>query len=182
MHAQPRVEVRTDQPYVAVPVHLALQELHVVDGIFFELFGWLEARGVPATGPPFIRYLVLDTAARLEIEVGIAVAATVVGDAQVRTGLIPGGSYATLAYEVRDEARHSQADADLQVWAAKNGLRWKNDTAGDREVWGGRFEFYPAGANGGGPRIAQLAYLIDERLDAESQPPTPKTIRSSAGA
>ena len=37
---------------------------------FPELFGWLAGNGIAVGGPPFIRYLVIDMAAELEIEAG----------------------------------------------------------------------------------------------------------------
>jgi hypothetical protein len=160
--SQPRVQLRPAQAYVAVAVSLAVDELHIVDGIFFELFGWLANRGLTAHAAPFIRYVVVDMAGLLEIEVGIPVANTVTGDAQVISGVIPAGSYATLTYSAIDQAGDIQANAELQAWGAERGLAWKQDRIGEREVWGGRFEFYPTALQNDGQRNAELAYLLDE--------------------
>ena len=44
---------------------------------FPELFGWLARHAIAPAGPPFIRYLVIDMAAGLQIEMGVPVATAI---------------------------------------------------------------------------------------------------------
>ena len=68
-----RIELRAAQPYAGIPVRVTMDGLSgAVDEAFPELFGWLAAHDIQAAGPPFIRYLVVDMAAELQIELAVA--------------------------------------------------------------------------------------------------------------
>ena len=60
-----------------------------VDEAFPELFGWLAAQDVPAAGAPFIRYLVIDMAAELQIELAVPIGAEISGAERVQPGVLP---------------------------------------------------------------------------------------------
>ncbi len=76
MSQQVRIELRAAQPYAGIPVRVTMDGLSgAVDEAFPELFGWLAAQDIPAAGPPFIRYLVIDMAAELQIELAVPVGA-----------------------------------------------------------------------------------------------------------
>jgi DNA gyrase inhibitor GyrI len=69
-----------------------------VDEAFPELFGWLAEQGIAPVGPPFIRYLVIDMAAELEIELAVPVSAPIARSGRVQPGVLPEGSYAVLRH------------------------------------------------------------------------------------
>src|ERR1700733_3686674 len=76
----PEVEIqrREAQPYAALPMQVTMESLAgAVDQAFPELFGWLARHAIAPAGAPFIRYLVIDMAAGLQIEMGIPVATAI---------------------------------------------------------------------------------------------------------
>jgi hypothetical protein len=73
---QPQVTRREPQPYVSVPFTVTMATFpQAADAGFPEILGWLGARGITPSGPPFIRYGVIDMDGELEIEIGAPVAA-----------------------------------------------------------------------------------------------------------
>ena len=54
--------------------------------------------GIAPSRPPFIRYLVIDMAAELEIELAVPTGAPVAGSGRVRPGVLPEGRYAVLRH------------------------------------------------------------------------------------
>ena len=100
MPQSPTVETRIDQPYAAIPVKVSMDELGaVVPPLTGQVFDWLADRGIRPAGPPFWRYVVVDMDADLALETGVAVASAVDGDERIRTGVLPGGRYATVVHK-----------------------------------------------------------------------------------
>jgi effector-binding domain-containing protein len=138
MPQSPTVETRIDQPYAAIPVKVSMDELGaVVPPLTGQVFDWLADRGIRPAGPPFWRYVVVDMDADLELETGVAVASAVDGDERIRTGVLPGGRYATVVHKGHPDTLVS-ATRDLLDWAAQRGLEW--DANG--KAWGCRLEEY----------------------------------------
>jgi effector-binding domain-containing protein len=138
MPQSPTVETRIDQPYAAIPVKVSMDQLgSVVPPLTGQVFDWLADRGIHPAGPPFWRYVVVDMDADLELETGVAVASVVEGDERIRTGVLPGGRYATVVHKGHPDTLVS-ATRDLLDWAAQRGLEW--DANGD--TWGCRLEEY----------------------------------------
>ena len=138
MGESPSIETRIDQPYAAIPVSVSMDELgSVVPPLTGQVFGWLATRGITPAGPPFWRYVVVDMEQELELETGVPVENHVEGDEQVRTGVLPAGSYATVVHTGHPDTLVS-ATRDLLDWAAERDLKW--DADGNR--WGCRLEEY----------------------------------------
>jgi effector-binding domain-containing protein len=136
--ADPTIEIRLDQPYVAIPVAVRMEELgSVVPPLTGQVFDWLAAHGIDSAGPPFWRYVVVDMEAELELETGVAVASHIEGDDQVRAGVLPAGRYATVLHTGHPATLES-ATRELLEWAAERDLEW--DANGSR--WGCRLEEY----------------------------------------
>jgi effector-binding domain-containing protein len=134
----PTIETRMDQPYVAIPVSVRIEELgSVVPLLTDRVFDWLAARGIAPTGPPFWRYVVVDMENKLELETGAPVASPVEGDGEIRTGVLPAGRYATVVHAGHPDTLVT-ATRDLLQWASARGFEW--DADGNR--WGCRLEEY----------------------------------------
>ncbi len=96
MESSPKVQQRDAQPYLAIHRHVTGEMAATVDDAFPELFSWLRAHGFEPSGPPFIRFLVVDEEGEpLELEVAAPVAKRAEGDHEVRAGALPAGRYAT---------------------------------------------------------------------------------------
>lgn len=101
----------------------------VVDKLFKEFNRWLRDQGVVASGPPFLRYYVIDMQGPMDIEVGISVAEPLPGDGRVAPGILPAGRYASLIYTGSGLAGNKA----LVTWAHDNGVAWDRweDPRGD---------------------------------------------------
>lgn len=141
MIGKPKVEQRAEQPYMAIRTQATMQSLDTVipQGIE-EVFAWLGKQGVAPAGAPFIRYLVIDMEAQLEIEVGVPVANTLAGDGRILAGVLPAGRYASLIYTGIDNG--IQANWALLKWGAEQGLVWDTWAAQKGDGWGARFESF----------------------------------------
>lgn len=142
MTSEPQVEQRAAQSYAGIPVRVTMDSFpQAIDAGYPERFGWLAARGGTPAGPPFIRYLVIDMAAELEVELAVPVAAAVTGSGRVRPGVRPAGRYVTLRH-VGPYDGLVASNAALQQWARDQGIAldsWDTDRG---SAWRGRVEHY----------------------------------------
>ena len=102
----------------------------VLPGLHPEVRRWLDSRGVPADGPPFCRYNVIDMDRQLEVEAGFPVAAPLPGDDQVLAAALPAGRYATLWPTGHPDGLVGATRALLD-WAVGQGLTSGSATAAD---------------------------------------------------
>ena len=136
--SEPKLEYRKAQAYAAIRSQVAMDQIAgTLPPLNREVNQWLKARGLRPSGPPFWRYLLIDMARKLEIDVAFPVAALPGGDARVTADVLPAGIYATTTY-VGHPMGLQQATADLLAWAEEKGIEWRMD--GER--WSGRVEWY----------------------------------------
>jgi effector-binding domain-containing protein len=112
-----------------------------VDMDYPEVFGWLARHGNTPTGPPFIRYFVIDMERELEIELAVPVGEEVGSDGRVRSGVLPAGRYVTLRHVGPFDAL-TASNATLQQWAQEQGIAldsWDTDRG---SAWRGRVEHF----------------------------------------
>ena len=141
MSTAPEIVTRAEQPYVAITARLTMAELGGLRPRLSEVFAWLGARGLAPAGPPFFKYDVIDMAGKLVVEAGVPVAVEVDGDAEISSGVLPAGRYATLTH-VGHPSELEGATGMLLDWAAAQSLRWDMSPGDDGERWGSRLEFY----------------------------------------
>ncbi len=98
MNVEPKLEHRTEQPYVAVRAQVVIPFGEVLGGFWDEANAFLASKGLTPSGPPFIRYLTTDMDKKLDIEVGFPVASRVDGNDRITTGVFPEGQYAVFLY------------------------------------------------------------------------------------
>ena len=149
MISRPKVEERTEQPYVALRAQAAMHELGtVIPQLLGEVFAWLGTQGAVPEGAPFIRYLVINMAAQLDIEVGVPVAGALSGDDRICAGLLPAGRYASLVYTgPYDGNGLVEANAALLEWGTEQGLVWDTWAAENGDGFGARLESYLTNPN-----------------------------------
>jgi effector-binding domain-containing protein len=130
-----QIVLRAAQPYAGIRVRVTMDGLSgAMDEAFPELFGWLAAQDVPAAGPPFIRYLVVDMAAELQIELAVPVSADISGAERIQPGVLPAGRYVTLRHTGPYDGL-SASNAALQQWARRQGITFDTwDTPGGHGV------------------------------------------------
>lgn len=138
----PGVEMKAEQPYVAIPIQVTLREWGMADAMVPEVLDWIAKKGVKAVGAPFYRYWCLGGQdGEYALEVGVPVEHMVTGDDRVVASSIPGGSYAVAVHRGDPDMLHDSLEA-LERWALSEGLQFDKRWEEEEEIWNGRFEFY----------------------------------------
>jgi effector-binding domain-containing protein len=136
----PVVADRPAQPYVAIRAQVTMQTMDdILVPLGPQVLAWLRERDIPAAGPPFWKYNVIDMDRVLEVEVGVPVTAPADGDDRVLAGVLPAGRYATLRYTGHPDGLIGVI-ASLREWASQEGLTWDMTNTPDGERWAARLE------------------------------------------
>ncbi len=139
---EPRLERREKLNYVAICTTVTMQRMAtVMQKLMPEVGGWLRAHNVKASGPEFIRYIRIDMAKELDIEVGVPVAKPQIGSGRVKPGVLPAGKYAVLTH-FGNYSGLVAPNAEIQEWAKKKCLDWSVTKTKKGDEWAGRAEFY----------------------------------------
>jgi effector-binding domain-containing protein len=142
MSYEPQIQVRAAQPYVAIQRIVTMDGISgAVDEAFPELFGWLAANAIAMGGPPFIRYLVIDMAAELEIELAVPVGTPAAGSGLIRTGVLSEGRYVVLRHTGPYDGLIA-SNAALQRWAREHRVEFDTWDTARGSAWRSRTEHY----------------------------------------
>ncbi|WP_152365532.1 GyrI-like domain-containing protein [Microlunatus speluncae] len=158
---EPRVEDRSEQPYVSIRTRANFTEWGGVNALIGEVQDWLAARELAPAGPPLYRYhLIGNLTDRFDVEVGFPVAAPVAGDERVITGALPAGRYLVLEHRGHPDSIGG-SHAALVDWAEAHGVALTGSP--DRLRWGLMFESYvtdPAEVPEPGQWVTELVYQV----------------------
>ena len=132
---------RAARPTVTVARTVTMTTISQVADEIAVLIGWLAAHGLPAAGPPFLRYLVIDMAGDLLIQAGVPVSGPVQGDADVELDELPEGDYLTTMHVGAYEGLYGATGA-LLAHAGRHGLRFDKHPSDAGEVWTSRLEWF----------------------------------------
>lgn len=132
---------RAAQPAATVTRTMTMATLGELADAIPPLLDWLAARGQAPSGPPFWRYLVIDMAADMVVQVGVPVAVAVGGDEHVEPDELPAGEYLTTVHVGPYEGLY-QATAGLLAHAGRAGLTFDKHPSDAGEVWTSRLEWY----------------------------------------
>lgn len=160
----PSLNVRGEQPYVAVRVQVTLPEWGRVDVLVGEVLDWCGREGVVPVGAPFRRYRVVGgQSVPFDLEVGVPVAERPPGDGRIVAGVMPAGPYAVAIHRGHPD-RLDEAHDELQEWVRGAGMRLATRREGGNVVWEGRFESFltdPAEQPDPERWSTELAYLLE---------------------
>jgi effector-binding domain-containing protein len=142
MVTEPKIVDRSEQASVGIRTQVSLEEFaSVIDKTFPEVFAWLEKQNVAPAGAPFIRYHIINMTDKLDVEMGVPVAATMSGDGRVSAGVLPAGRYATLVYTGPYDGL-MEANRVLIDWAKEKGIAWDRWDDENGDAFRSRVEFY----------------------------------------
>lgn len=141
MVTEPKIQHRNAEHYVAIPAELTMQEMAQTSQIFDQLVAWLAARDIQEYGKLFIRYIVIDMAAKMQLEFGAFLPNAIEGDAQVVTGVIPEGDYATLVYHGHYDGLYD-ANGQMVKWAHEHQVKWDQFDSDKGDGFISRLEIY----------------------------------------
>jgi effector-binding domain-containing protein len=138
----PTLEVRAPRPYAAMRSSVTMSEIPtVLPPTSDDVRAWLRNQGEEPTGPELWRYLVIDMAAKLTVEVGFPVSRVLKADAHFVTGELPGGTYAVTRYHGHP-AGLMQATGEFLAWGEANDIQWDHHQEGAADAWRSRIEWY----------------------------------------
>ncbi len=153
--AEPECSRRNEQPYAALRASVTVDSLaeesaRMLDAVRL----WFDLHEFLPGGAPLVRYLVVGTGRRLQVDVGYPVARSTMpqlieaverrqassADQGVRLDRLPAGYYAWVVHD-GDVAQLGEVRQMLEWWVGSKGFtldRWSTDRG---SVWGGRVEY-----------------------------------------
>ena len=143
---------------------------------FPELFGWLATQDIAVAAAPFIRYLVIDMAAELQIELAVPVTVDISGSERIQPGVLPAGQYVTLRHTGPYDGLVA-SNAALQQWAQQQDITFDTWDTPAGTVWRARrraLPHQPGGRTrprevGGGRRLPRPLSLSPAAAPAQPQ-------------
>jgi hypothetical protein len=169
MTQAPTLVRRDATPYIAMAVTAEMTELDtLVPRRWADVAASMAERGLTPSGPPLIRYLVIDMPARMEVHVGFPVREPEASGHGLVAGVVPAGRYATLVHDGPVEGLVAANEA-VQRWARDRGIELQSGDGLRGSEWEGRLETYLSGPEAD-PETqsirAEVAYLLVEAGDA----------------
>ena len=142
MSHDPQIQALAEQHYAGIPATVTMEGLSAaIDSAIPELFGWLAERGITPSGPPLIRYLVIDMTGELKIELGVPTGAPVTASGRIQPGVLPEGRYAVLRHTGPYDGL-TASNAALEEWAHEHEVEFDSWFTPDGTAWRGRAEHY----------------------------------------
>jgi effector-binding domain-containing protein len=136
---KPKIDRRPKQVYMGIRTIAPFKGMSkVIDRISKELNAWVNDQDIKPSGPPFLRFHVIDMRGFMDIEFGFPVRRALPGDGQVQAGVLPAGRYASLIYS----GGGISGNRALIEWVRAQGMdfdRWDTEQ-GDN--FRGRYETY----------------------------------------
>lgn len=141
MNVTPEITLRAAQPYMGISAWVTMAEVGSVAHRLPEIFGWLGARDIAPSGPPFFRYHIIEMDRQLLVEAGVPVVSAIDNAEGIRAGTLPAGRFVVMTHIGAPDTLVT-ATAALLDWAKAEGLAWDVTPTDDGEKWGCRVEFY----------------------------------------
>jgi effector-binding domain-containing protein len=136
---KPKIDKRPKIIYMGIRIIAPFKGMFKeIDRIADELNEWVTANKVKTSGPPFLRYHVIDMRGFMDISYCVPVRKALPEDGPVKADFVPAGRYASLIYS----GGGISGNRALIEWVRAQGLdfdRWDTDQ-GDN--FAGRYETY----------------------------------------
>lgn len=142
MVTDPKIDSRPAQNTIGIRVWAAPSEFPtLIPQTHDEVMSWLKSQGVAPSGPPIVRYHVINMDEKLEIEMAWPVANAMTGNGRIQPSVLPAGRYAWVLY-TGDYSGLMDANRVLVEWAKANNVAWDrwDDPKGD--AFACRYENY----------------------------------------
>jgi effector-binding domain-containing protein len=136
---EPKIDKRPRQVYMGIRTIATFKGMSkVISRIAEELNAWVNENNIKTSGPPFLRYHVIDMRGSMDISFCVPVRKALPDDGEVKADVLPGGRYASLVYS----GGGISGNRALIEWVRAQGLdfdRWDTEQ-GDN--FRGRYETY----------------------------------------
>jgi effector-binding domain-containing protein len=136
---KPKIDTRPKQVYMGIRTIAPFKGMSkVIDRISKDLNAWVNEHDIKPSGPPFLRFHVIDMRGFMDISFCIPVRKALPDDGEIKADVIPAGRYASLIYS----GGGISANRALIEWVRSQGMdfdRWDTEQ-GDN--FRGRYETY----------------------------------------
>jgi effector-binding domain-containing protein len=136
---KPKIDKRPKQIYMGIRTIAPFKGMSkVIDRVAGELNTWVDENKIKTSGPPFLRFHVIDMRGFMDISFCVPVPQALADDGDVKADFIPAGQYASLVYS----GGGISGNRALIEWVRAQGLdfdRWDTEQ-GDN--FRGRYETY----------------------------------------
>jgi effector-binding domain-containing protein len=133
MLTEPKIVEREAQVFAAMRIIVPLADIgRVAPPLVDQVIAWVSENGGEVAGRSFFNYPRCLADGRMEVVVGVPTAARMAPSAEVETGELPPGRYASLHANVGYEQLH-EANRTLGDWAEREGLELDGRRNGDGE-------------------------------------------------
>ena len=96
---KPKIDKRPKLTYMGIRTIAPFKGMSkVIDRISRELNAWVNENDIKPSGPPFLRFHVIDMRGFMDISFGVPVRKALPDDGDVKADVIPAGRYASLIY------------------------------------------------------------------------------------
>src|SRR5436853_1944520 len=147
MKVEPVFSARKEQRYAGLRAQISRDQLaEVAPQSLAQVAAFLAGHGIAVTGPPIVRYLVVDyNTEGVEIDVGVIVEASdLPDDPEIRLGKLPAGTYASVVHSGPYDGLVETTAAFLE-WAKHSGVAWAVQDDHNVTHWAARVERYLVG-------------------------------------
>jgi len=136
---KPKIDKRPKLTYMGIRTIAPFKGMSkVINGISKELMGWVNENKIKTSGPPFLRFHVIDMRGFMHISFCVPVIKALPDHGDIKAGTIPAGRYASLIYS----GGGISANRALIEWVRAQDMdfdRWDTEQ-GDN--FSGRYETY----------------------------------------
>ena len=136
---KPKIETRPKQVYMGIRTITPFKGMSKAIGrLSDEMNAWVEEHKVKPSGPPFLRYHVIDMRGFMDIELGFPFPKALPDDGEVKAGILPAGRYASLIYS----GGGISGNRALIEWVRSQGLQFDRWDTEQGDNFRGRYETY----------------------------------------
>jgi effector-binding domain-containing protein len=122
--------IRTIAPFKGMP--------KVIDRISRDLNAWVKENDIKPSGPPFLRFHVIDMRGFMDISFGVPVRKALPDEGDIKVDAIPAGRYASLIYS----SGGISANRALIEWVRAQGMNFDRWDTEQGDNFSGRYETY----------------------------------------
>lgn len=136
---KPKIDRRPRQVYMGIRTIAPFKGMSkVVAQISKELNAWVTENKVKTSGPPFLRFHVIDMRGFMDISYAVPVRKALANDGNVQADELPAGRYASLIYS----GGGISANRALIEWVRDQGLAFDRWDTEQGDNFRGRYESY----------------------------------------
>ena len=136
---KPKIDKRSKQSYMGIRTITPFKGMSKTIGTLSDKMNdWVEERKVKPSGPPFLRYHVIDMRGFMDIEFCVPVRKVLPDDGEVKADVLPAGRYASLVYS----GGGISGNRALIEWVRSQGLEFDRWDTEQGDNFRSRYETY----------------------------------------